>query len=214
MMASHHIRKFGLAETIRRHLGLYQSQLESAKAGSLAFASQMNWYDATAEETTKLAQLWRTTCSATRILLSEIRRTLADGSDSQPMSASLQILTLLERASAGEYPCVRYDGIVVMPEWAERRVSKRFVGRIPAVLRFGTQRVQTTIENMSADGLGLHGADGGGAAEPVILELAVGARLSGTIIWSNANRMGIKLTNAIHADAPTLNRLLRAEPSA
>jgi PilZ domain len=214
MMASHHIRKFGLAEAIRRHLRLYQSRLESAKSASLALASQMNRCDATAEEKTKLARLWRATCSATGVLLTEIRRTLADDSGSQPMSTSLQILTLLERVSTGEYPCVRYDGVVVMPDWAERRSSTRFVVSIPAVLRFGGQRVETTIENMSADGLGLHGANGGVAAEPVILELAVGARLSGIIVWSNANRMGIKLTNAIHADAPTLNKLLRAEPTA
>jgi hypothetical protein len=213
MMASHHIRKFGLAAAIRRHLHLYQSLLESAKSGSFAFASQMNRCDATTEEKIKLAQLWRATCNATGALLTEIRRTLADGNGSRPMSASLQILTFLERASKGEYPCVRDDGVVVMPEWAERRGSKRFVVTIPAVLRFGGQRLQTTIENMSADGLGLHGANCVAATEPVILELAAGARLSGTIVWSDANRIGIKLTNAIHAGAPTLNKLLRAEPS-
>ncbi len=111
--------------------------------------------------------------------------------------AAQRLVELLRGVELGRAPCVRIDGVVIVPGWIERRPQvRRQVVRPTEVAINGTNHTMV-IRDISEGGIGL---EGNAAAEPgdrVSIKLESGTHVSGIAVWSSDGRLGVKLDHQL-----------------
>lgn len=147
-----------------------------------------------------VADAWRRTCSAALALLGliEAARAAGRGEGSGQETAATSSAMLLREAAGGGWPCVDAAGQLQVPGWAERRTGVRRKISLAAIATIGPHHYPASIRDISLTGVGV--SIDGVVARPgsdITLLLADGRRLSGTVRWSAAGRIGIAFHEAL-----------------
>lgn len=109
---------------------------------------------------------------------------------------------LLNNVLAGKHPCLDRDGNLSVPNWAERRGSKRYPCRVEVNV-VSERQIQTGIlKNFSAEGLGITGLSGFEMNERVTVKRIVGDDISGRIQRIDENWTGVLMDKALFYDDP------------
>ncbi|WP_337660050.1 PilZ domain-containing protein [Anderseniella sp. Alg231-50] len=109
---------------------------------------------------------------------------------------------LLSNVLSGKHPCLDRSGRLSVPNWAERRGSKRYPCRVEVSV-VSEQRTQSgTIKNFSAEGLGITGLSGIGINERVTIKRVVGDDITGRIQRIDKNWAGVVMDKGLFFDDP------------
>ena len=98
---------------------------------------------------------------------------------------------LLTNVLAGKHPCLDRDGNLSVPNWAERRGSKRYPCRVEVTVVSERQAQTGILKNFSAEGLGITGLSGFEMNERVTVKRIVGDDISGHIQRIDENWTGV-----------------------
>jgi hypothetical protein len=109
---------------------------------------------------------------------------------------------LLSNVLAGKHPCLDRDGRLSVPNWAERRGSKRYPCRVEVSVVSKRQTQPGTIRNFSAEGLGITGLSGFEVNEKVTVKRAVGDDITGRIQRIDKNWTGFVMDKGLYFDDP------------
>lgn len=113
----------------------------------------------------------------------------------------------------GKHPCLDRDGRLSVPNWAERRGSKRYPCRVEVSVVSARQIQSGTVKNFSAEGLGITGLSGFELNERVTVKRLVGDDIPGRIQRTDENWTGVAMDKGLYFDDPfyslvTPNKLL------
>jgi hypothetical protein len=112
------------------------------------------------------------------------------------------LISLLEQAIRGDSP--GGAGGLEMPQWAERRESRRVQVCCPAAIIRAGRRQSGILRNISTTGIGLETAGGLEIGENIVVRTGQSCSLEGTVVWSSGAEAGIKLRRTIQSDDPRL----------
>ena len=141
---------------------------------------------------------WRLLAQAWQPLSGELRLFLLVLADMEPLRSSAQFARLLEieglvkSTRYGGTPCVRTDGMVLVPGWLDRRSDRRIPVGISVRLECGRGYQRVTLNDISVSGAGLSSCPSLKSGTPVTLELPNGRTLSGRSAWCHGNSVGIR----------------------
>ncbi len=147
-----------------------------------------------------LADAWRRAAGAT----TDAIEALAGIAQSSPESRLLPALNLLRMAESGLTPCIEVDGRITIPGWAERRREQRRGVQMAAMVQVGRQVVPAMIRDVSPSGLGLQCGYQAAPEERITVRLPGDRQMTGTVAWSDGQRIGVKLDERIAAGDPLL----------
>ncbi len=109
---------------------------------------------------------------------------------------------LLNNVLAGKHPCLDRAGNLSVPNWAERRGSKRYPCLVEVTVVSQRQTQSGMLKNFSAEGLGITGLSGFEMNEKVIVKRIVGDDISGRIQRSDKIWTGVLMDKALFFDDP------------
>jgi PilZ domain len=124
-------------------------------------------------------------------------------------SSNQPLLQLLKAVSAGQHPCVQPDGVVSVPQRAERRSDTRRSIRqtITVHSTYGAQFAE--LFNLSARGAMISTLDALMIEDQIALSTHEGTQIGATIVWDDGERMGIRFLNPIDPTTLVQNGHLR-----
>lgn len=114
---------------------------------------------------------------------------------------------MLRRAAAGDAPCIDARGAVEIPPWADRRRDTRELRGLQAVLQVDDSLQRVAVLDASEVGIGVLGLTNAAVGSRVGLLIKPGSNLSGTVVWVNGARAGIKLDSRLPANSQLLEHL-------
>lgn len=109
---------------------------------------------------------------------------------------------LLSNVLSGKHPCLDRDGRLSVPNWAERRGSKRYPCRLEVSVVSERQTQPGIVKNFSAEGLGITGLSGFELNERVTIKRLVGDEITGRIQRTDDNWTGVVLDKGLYFDDP------------
>ncbi|MGI9514061.1 MAG: PilZ domain-containing protein [Anderseniella sp.] len=109
---------------------------------------------------------------------------------------------LLTNVLAGKHPCLDRDGNLSVPNWAERRGSKRYPCRVEVDVVSERQTQTGILRNFSAEGLGITGLSGFAMNERVTVKRIDGDDISGCIQRIDEKWTGVLMDKALFFDDP------------
>lgn len=178
------------------------SRLESARTMTKAFCR---------EHTTEavrggvhvdvLAGAWRDLGECAATLLGMLSGHTSGSAQTEHAS---RVIALLTEVANGHSPCVRPDGSVEIPGWAERRREQRWVVDWPVRVSAPGGFAPARILNLSRNGLCLSTEVLLRHLETVSIEASPGRRLPGQVMWSKGNRHGVRLFMSLAASDPLI----------
>ena len=107
--------------------------------------------------------------------------------------AGQRLVELLRGVELGRAPCVRIDGVVIVPGWVERRAQVRKQVAKPTEVAINGTSHKMLIRDISAGGIGLEGNTAAEPGDRVDIKLESGVSVSGVAIWNSDGRLGVKL---------------------
>lgn len=143
---------------------------------------------------------WHHLAQAWQLLSGELRLFLLVLADMEPVRSSgklarlLEIEGLVKSARYGGTPCVRTDGIVLIPGWLNRRFDRRVPVGISVRLDCGRGYQRVTLNDISISGVGLSSCPSLKTGTPVIVELPNSRVLTGRSAWCHGNNVGVQFT--------------------
>jgi PilZ domain len=182
----------------------------------VAFALDMTpstneaWLDRGSDASTnwnQLAQAWQP-------LSSELRLFLLVLADMEPVQSSGQMARLLEieglvkSTRYGGTPCVRSDGVVLVPGWLDQRSDRRVPVGISVRLNSGGGYQRVTLNDISVSGAGLSSCPSLKSGTQVTLELPNGRVLNGRSAWCHGNTVGVKFSLPLDESDPLFIEVL------
>lgn len=109
---------------------------------------------------------------------------------------------LLSNVLDGKHPCLDRDGRLSVPNWAERRGSKRYPCRVEVSVVSERQTQSGIVRNFSAEGLGITGLSGFEFDEKVTVKRLVGDDITGRIQRADENWTGVVMDKGLYFDDP------------
>ncbi len=109
---------------------------------------------------------------------------------------------LLSNVLSGKHPCLDRSGRLSVPNWAERRGSKRYPCRVEVSVVSERRTQPGTIKNFSAEGLGITGLSGFEINEKVTIKRVVGDDITGRIQRIDKNWTGVVMDKGLFFDDP------------
>ncbi|MGE0626564.1 MAG: PilZ domain-containing protein [Hyphomicrobiaceae bacterium] len=154
-------------------------------------------------ESYRLCDMWQATAGAGLLALYEI-----DGSEFLSAAAGTpdriaDVCDALILARDGGQP-FQDNGVPAIPEWAEQRLSRRFLLNMPAFLTCQGRRSDVMVLNISGSGMGLDFVKDARSGDLVSVELQNGRRFIGTIVWVQCNHAGLRFRRALRLTDPLL----------
>jgi PilZ domain len=150
---------------------------------------------------------WQSICGRARliaIVLCQIDFITGD----EQVSRLLETERLLKGAWCGGTPCIRSDGFVVVPGWADARSDRRCAINSAVWVHSVAGRHDAALKNISTTGLGLTLQDAVGIGTDITIEFADGLRLSGVVQWSNGPEFGVQFHAPLNDDHQILKEAL------
>lgn len=157
---------------------------------------------------------WRQLAQAWQPLSGELRLFLLVLADMEPVRSSAQLARLLEieglvkSTRYGGTPCVRTDGVVLVPGWLDRRSDRRVPVGISVRLDCGRGYQRVTLNDVSVSGAGLSSCPSLKSGTPVTLELPNGRVLTGRSAWCHGNTVGVRFTLPLEEADPLFVEIL------
>ena len=156
------------------------------------------------EQAAELCATWRMVAESALLALYEIDR-ISDHEPSSDWQRSFQLLNdVLIAARDGGAPCL-IEGRPAMPTWAQRRRHHRVPVNMDAAIRYHGKSRAVRVTDLSQGGLGLDRAEGLKVGEIVLVTLAIGRRMIGSVVWTNGARVGITFSSELAADDPLIS---------
>jgi hypothetical protein len=127
-------------------------------------------------------------------------------------SRSLEIQHVVECAGLGETPCIRSDGIVLIPGWLDLRTEARIPVGASVWLTTQNWRQRVTLKDLSVAGAGLASCPSLTLGADVTIELPSGNPLHGSVMWSIGGNIGVRFrsrlpeTSSVYQSIRTLSR--------
>lgn len=149
-----------------------------------------------------VADAWRRAARLCLVLHSKTANKLTADGVTTDIAAERSTLALLEDAANGGIGCLDADGLISIPERAERRLSTRAKVSVPVNICVHSINHSATITDASATGLGLWSDTPLAAGTSITVRMPDERELFGTIIWSLGNRAGIRLATNLLANDP------------
>lgn len=140
----------------------------------------------------RLAKAWRSACHSGVDAIGALN---AEFDESLPglYALNVGVLTrLLKAAAAGEAPLLRDNGQIYFPELPQRRRSTRQILNQAVMLQHQGVTTRAFARDVSHGGLGLDHTPKLEPGHIAVVELSSGRRLTGSIIWYNHGRAGLK----------------------
>lgn len=213
----------GLTPTTLRQLADFNALVEAARSMMMAVAEREGCTLENMASVPKtrvrdgdwinVSGLWRRSAAVGDTVSNAVHDLCANG-DVQHADRPSSLSRLIQSICAGESPCVDRIGRIVYPQWAERRQSERRQLNTPAELSIVSgsdvlARIDVTIRDASEGGLGLRAIDidrhhcvRQGARAIVTLKSA--RRFDGFLVWVDADRVGLRLTEPLFPSDPLL----------
>lgn len=119
---------------------------------------------------------------------------------------------LLSNVLSGKRPCLDRDGRLSVPNWAERRGSKRYPCRVEVSVVSDRQTQSGTVRNFSAEGLGITGLNGFEINEKVTVKRLVGDDITGRILRADLELTGVVMDKGLIFDDPFYNLISKDKP--
>jgi hypothetical protein len=204
MLASSRIGRSYPASPLTDVLTDFHSALSKAKQSTLEFAAaSFAPGDGSEPRMRDLASRWSKSAAAGARLLRELHWLIALHCMSEPDEERDALLELLDDVDASSRCLLDPEGGIRLPQWAERRQMWRVCVLAPAVLIEDGRQHAVVVRDMSPIGLGIeHTCE---LASDIEVAVDVGQlRLTGTVIWSEQGRAGIKLTRPLSGPAAEL----------
>lgn len=151
-----------------------------------------------------LSDAWRRMCKAAMQLNTSINDALAPNGGKNSPDSEAWLISILSKAELGGAPCVDEQGNVSVTGWAERRREKRVMVGYSARVAIGTREFEGKILDASASGLCFLGRAEEG--QVVAIGLADGRKISGTVVWFEGDRFGVRFDSPLSPHDPLLNR--------
>ncbi len=111
--------------------------------------------------------------------------------------AAERLRELLRGVTLGRAPCVRLDGVVIVPGWVERRAQVRRQVDMPAQVAVNGANHKMVVRDISAEGLGLEGEVSVKPGDRVNIALDGGTQMEGVAVWNCDGRVGVKLNKRL-----------------
>lgn len=109
---------------------------------------------------------------------------------------------LLTNVLSGKHPCLDCDGRLSVPNWAERRGSKRYPCRVEVSVFSERQTQSGIVKNFSAEGLGITGLSGFELNEKVTVRRLIGDDITGRIQRADNDWTGVAMDRGLYFDDP------------
>lgn len=186
------------AEQVCVYLKAARHALEEAMHGSKLPAREQRLLQLRA------CDLWHAAAEVTLLALHVSEDVIGHGRlglDPDHMDALCDALTA---ARSGQSPFQK-DGVVSLPEWAERRVGKRTIVNMPAELTDSGQTRAVLVTNASPGGLGLEYVQGLREGELVSITLENGRRFIGRVRWCDGTRAGLAFRKSLRPNDPLIS---------
>jgi hypothetical protein len=119
---------------------------------------------------------------------------------------------LLSNVLSGKRPCLDRDGRLSVPNWAERRGSKRYPCQVEVSVVSDRQTQSGTVRNFSAEGLGITGLNGFEINEKVTVKRLVGDDIPGRIQRADEDLTGVVMDKGLIFDDPFYNLISKNKP--
>ena len=161
----------------------------------------------TLRERDELVSAWTITSDAALLTIDDFERAndLYDVSASPEQSPERQELrSLLIAVRDGGIPLL-IDGLPQLPDWAERRRSRRIPLNMDGKLRYRGQSRSVRVRDVSAGGMGVEFCGALDVGEIVMLTLESGRRFLATIAWCHTDRAGLTLANRLEPCDPMIS---------
>lgn len=151
-----------------------------------------------------LSDAWRRTCTSALRLIDLFKAFVEPNGGLRRSEPETRLIEILLKAEGGGTPCMGTHGGIEIPGWAERRRESRIQIRQLVIATIGNRSHEVTIHDASQRGLGLVGAANTG--QHVTLTLSDGRKITGTVVWSQEGRFGMRLDLPLTLADPLLVR--------
>jgi hypothetical protein len=159
------------------------------------------------QDWTELCSIWQPLCGEAHKLVSVLAKLeILRGSDQLPRLLEIEALT--KSASEGGTPCVRSDGLVLIPGWLDRRRDRRIPIGVSVLIEHGRRRQRVTLSDVSINGIGLSSCPSITSGTAMSVELPNGRSLKGQVAWSSGGNIGLKFTEPMSESDPLFRSIL------
>lgn len=151
----------------------------------------------------RICDLWQSASAAALPALYEMQD-LEDLHHAMPAVATIpNLCEALILARDGGLP-FQDAGTPKLPEWAEQRLSRRYVLNAPAYMVRNGVRSNVVALNISIQGIGLDLVRKAQSGELISIELETGRKFVGTVMWCENNRAGVRFRKSLRPTDPLL----------
>ncbi|HRY06822.1 MAG TPA: PilZ domain-containing protein [Hyphomicrobiaceae bacterium] len=193
-------------DTIQMMIGL-DSAFRHGREGLTAFeidGSGIGFHRAVALHASKLATAWRDAASIAVALVASLRDEAVAIFSDEFSTSSDQLIKVLDSVIDGNPECCQPDGKIVLPKLAERRHAARHALLQPVRVRVGNDELRAFATDISSGGIGLSRIPQLAPGTHIVIELAVGRSLSGTIAWSRGSKVGVAFDQPLSPTDPLI----------
>jgi hypothetical protein len=200
--------------TLTKSLAAYYTQLRRALA--VTPNDTESWTGSAATRTTdwgKMTTVWQPLCGEARLMLLALCEfDLLTDTDQEPRL--LEIAQLIKMARYGGTPCIRSDGIVIVPGWLDGRREVRIpIGATVWIeTRHGRQR--SVLKDMSLNGMGLSSCPTLAIGNEITVTLPNGTPVQGIVTWCHGGFVGARFAQRMTEADPAYRSALLLSRSA
>jgi hypothetical protein len=120
---------------------------------------------------------------------------------------------IAKSAWSGGTPCIRSDNVVILPCWLNRRNERRIHLSLPTWIVTRDGKYRTILKDLSASGAGIEDCPGLRIGSEVSIEFPGSPDLSGAVIWSHGNSVGVKFSKRLSEDCPAIIKAISIDRS-
>jgi hypothetical protein len=113
-----------------------------------------------------------------------------------------EIEGLAKSACYGGMPCIRADGMVMVPGWLDHRKDTRIPVGTAIWVHTKSGRHRAVLKDVSAAGFGLTACPSLAINTEVVAELPSGTTIHGVVVWSHGGNVGLRLADRLSATSP------------
>jgi PilZ domain len=155
----------------------------------------------------ELCNIWQPLCGEARMLMLVLAE-LDMLRESDQLPRLLEIEALAKSARYGGTPCVRSDGLVLIPGWLDRRRDRRIPVRVSVVIDYGRGRQRAILSDVSGAGIGVSSCPSLPSGTSMSVELPNGRILNGLVAWSSGGNIGLRFAEPMRETDPLFRSII------
>lgn len=159
----------------------------------------------------ELAARWRSIASRCQDLIEQMVFDAGACLRSTSVDGYAAVLATLRGVSLGQTPCVATDRLINIPGWADRRRCPRYAGNEEVTVYGSLGPMPAVIRDVSEAGFGLAGLVGACKGHRLVVALADGRHIKGTVTNIHDDRTGLFLDRLLQNNDSLLTRFRDGE---